>query len=141
MRLSAKAEYACTALLELADSYGGPAPLRLKAIADAHGIPQRFLVQILLQLKTAGLVASVRGSAGGYQLARPPVAITLADVVYAVETEFVERPALSENSPAARALHSVWRELQAQEQRLLAQVTLADLALRARESDALTYQI
>ncbi len=60
MRISAKAEYACIAMIELATSHGEPQPVRIKAIADNHGIPQRFLVQILLQLKGAGLVVSVR---------------------------------------------------------------------------------
>ena len=72
MFLSAKAEYASLAMLELAVQYGDPRPVRLADLADKHGIPQRFLVQILLQLKGAGLVSSVRGAAGGYQLARPP---------------------------------------------------------------------
>ena len=60
MRISAKAEYACIAMIELATSHGEPQPVRIKTIADNHGIPQRFLVQILLQLKGAGLVVSVR---------------------------------------------------------------------------------
>src|SRR5919108_2967689 len=85
MRISAKAEYACVAMLELAASHRAPQPLRIKAIADAQGIPQRFLVQILLQLKTAGLVASVRGASGGYQLARAPERITVADVITAID--------------------------------------------------------
>src|SRR5215472_4759389 len=87
MRVSAKAEYACIAMLELATNYAEPQPVRVKAIADAHGIPLRFLVQILLQLKTAGLVASVRGAAGGYQLARRPSEITLADIIGAIDPE------------------------------------------------------
>jgi Rrf2 family protein len=85
MRVSAKAEYACLAMLELAGNYEGTNPVRVKAIADSHGIPQRFLVQILLQLKGAGLVASVRGASGGYQLARPPEEISLADIVNAID--------------------------------------------------------
>src|SRR4051812_21890208 len=85
MRISAKAEYACVAMLELAASYDDPQPVRVKSIADAQGIPQRFLVQILLQLKTAGLVASVRGAAGGYQLAKAPDHISLADVINAID--------------------------------------------------------
>src|ERR671923_1595541 len=85
MRVSAKAEYACVAMLELAANYRQPQPVRIKAIADAQGIPPRFLVQILLQLKTAGLVASVRGAAGGYQLAKPPERITLADIINAID--------------------------------------------------------
>src|SRR5262249_35695574 len=85
MRISAKAEYACVAMLELAANHGKPQPLRIKTIADYQGIPQRFLVQILLQLKTAGLVVSVRGAAGGYQLARSPESISLADVINAID--------------------------------------------------------
>ena len=85
MRISAKAEYACVAMLELAANYGEPQPLPIKAIAEAQSIPQNFLVQILLQLKTAQLVVSVRGASGGYQLARPPEEITLADVINAID--------------------------------------------------------
>ncbi len=85
MRISAKAEYACVAMLELAANYMEPQPVRIKAIADAQGIPQRFLVQILLQLKSAGLVASTRGAAGGYQLVRAPDQITLADIINAID--------------------------------------------------------
>src|SRR5262249_59816083 len=99
MRISAKAEYACVAMLELAANYHEPQPVRIKAIADAQGIPQRFLVQILLQLKTAGLVASVRGAAGGYQLARPPESISLAEVIAAiVERSLSPRSALGHHN-------------------------------------------
>src|SRR5215470_9619406 len=104
MRISAKAEYACVAMIELALNYRDPQPVRIKAIADAQGIPQRFLVQILLQLKTAGLVASVRGAAGGYQLARPPQSVTLAEVIAAIDDRSMSpRSALAEDnrSPAA----------------------------------------
>src|SRR4051812_26319335 len=85
MRISAKAEYACVAMLELAANYADPQPLRIKSISDAQGIPQRFLVQILLQLKTAGLVTSVRGKEGGYQLAHPPERISLAAIIKAID--------------------------------------------------------
>jgi Rrf2 family protein len=144
MKVSAKAEYACLALMELAANHGDNQPVRIKTIADAHGISQRFLVQILLQLKTAGLVASVRGAAGGYQLALPPEGITLADILNAVEdrTQGV-RSALSENSSsaAARTLLGVWKDVQAEEQRLLEGLTLAELLRRSREGADLSYQI
>ena len=70
MNISAKTEYACVAVLELALNYGSGQPLQVRRIAEAHGIPSRFLVQILLQLKAAGLVSSTRGASGGYQLLR-----------------------------------------------------------------------
>ena len=142
MRVSAKAEYACIAMLELAANFAEPQPVRVKAIADAHGIPLRFLVQILLQLKTAGLVASVRGAAGGYQLARRPADITLADIIGAIDPEQPARPAgQGPMSPAKQAIHSVWRDIQAEEQRVLEQLTLAELVRRTQETSALTYQI
>src|SRR6184192_3344640 len=81
---SAKAEYACIAMLELAARHGAQ-PVRLKQIAEGHRIPQRFLVQILLQLKGSGLVVSARGASGGYLLARPPDTITLADVLNVID--------------------------------------------------------
>ncbi len=146
MRISAKAEYACVAMLELAANYAEAQPVRIKAIADAQGIPQRFLVQILLQLKTAGLVASVRGASGGYQLAKPPESITLADVINAIDDRTVtgrtDRKELKLNrTSAVEALLAVWQEIQAEEQRLLEQVSLAELIRRMQQTNALTYQI
>jgi Rrf2 family protein len=87
MATSAKAEYACLAMLDLALSYDRGEPLQLRKIAAAHGIPEKFLVQILLQLKAAGLVVSTRGSAGGYRLARDPELITVWDVLRVVDGE------------------------------------------------------
>jgi Rrf2 family protein len=144
MRISAKAEYACVAMLELAANYADNQPVRIKAIADAQGIPQRFLVQILLQLKTAGLAASVRGASGGYQLARPPESITLAAVINAIDDRtLAPRSALPEanRSPVVQTLLRVWREIQAEEQRLLEQLTLAELLRRTQQTNALMYQI
>jgi Rrf2 family protein len=144
MRISAKAEYACVAMLELAANFGDPQPVRIKSIADAQGIPQRFLVQILLQLKTAGLVASVRGAAGGYQLARPPESISLAAVINAIDDRtLTPRSALGEASrtPAVGALLAVWKEVQAEEHRLLQKVSLAELVRRAQQGNSLSYQI
>ena len=144
MRISAKAEYACIAMLELAANYREPQPVRIKAIAEAQGIPQRFLVQILLQLKTAGLVASVRGASGGYQLARAPDSISLADVITAIDDRtLTPRSALPEDtrSPLVGALLTVWREVQTEEQRHLERLTLAELLRRSQQSNSLSYQI
>jgi Rrf2 family cysteine metabolism transcriptional repressor len=134
MLFSAKAEYACLAMLELASRHGDPRPVRLADIADKHGIPQRFLVQILLQLKGAGLVASTRGASGGYQLARPPEEISLADILGVVDRTDTTpakggRPTARKGdvTALAAALHGVWdRILQAREQ-ILRQTTLAEL--------------
>jgi Rrf2 family protein len=143
---SAKAEYACIAMLELAAHYGDPQPIRLKAIAEAHHIPQRFLVQILLQLKGSGLVVSARGAAGGYLLARSPKTITLADVLNVIDRQ--DRPTPERRGagggappPMSDALRMVWKEIQSAQRRILEGTTLADLAQKAREGQSLVYQI
>jgi Rrf2 family protein len=143
MRVSAKSKYACIAMIELAASHAEPHPLRVKAIADAHNFKPRFLVQILLQLKTAGLVSSVRGASGGYHLARSPHEISLANVIDAIDPGAAPRPAavITEQSPAERALSSVWQEAQERERRLLEEVTLAELVRRMQQDNALSYQI
>jgi Rrf2 family cysteine metabolism transcriptional repressor len=144
MRVSAKAEYACVAMLELARGYPEPQPVQVKAIAEAHSISQRFLVQILLQLKVHGLVRSTRGAAGGYQLARRPEAITLADIIHAIEEP---APAVApartgmKASPAVQAVRSVLQELDERERQMLREITLADLLRRAEASGVATYQI
>src|SRR5436190_20497153 len=85
MLFSAKAEYACVAMLELASRHAEPKPVRLADLAGKHGISDRFLVQILLDLKRAGLVDSRRGAAGGYALARNPDEITLYDILQVID--------------------------------------------------------
>lgn len=143
MRVSAKAEYACVAMIELALNHTEPQPVRVKNIADAHGIPLRFLVQILLQLKGAGLVASVRGAAGGYQLARPPQSISLAEVVQVIDSAAPARaePAGFSRSPALHAVRGVWQEIHTEEQRLLARCTLTELIERVQQINNVSYQI
>jgi Rrf2 family cysteine metabolism transcriptional repressor len=134
MLLSAKAEYACLAVLELAARHGDPKPVRLADIADKHNIPQRFLVQILLQLKGGGLVASTRGAAGGYQLARPPADISLADVLNVVDRSDPAagggtRPGgrKGDMSPLAASLRGVWEQILRARQDVLERTTLSAL--------------
>jgi Rrf2 family protein len=143
MRVSAKAEYACVAMLELAANQGNPQPIRIKTIADAHDIPLRFLVQILLQLKGAGLVASTRGAAGGYHLTRSPEAISLADVINVIDRPAPRHaePAALSSSLAVRAIRHVWQEIQAEEQRMLEEISLADLVRQTQRTHEPTYQI
>ncbi len=143
MRVSAKAEYACVAMLELAASRDNSQPLRVKTIAEAHGIPLRFLVQILLQLKGAGMVASTRGASGGYHLTRPPDMISVADIINIIDRALPARASGSQ-PPASLAfstLRGIWRDVQVMEQQMLEQITLADLVRQTQESSALSYQI
>jgi Rrf2 family protein len=142
MKVSHKSEYACIAMMELAANYQAGQPTRIKSIAEAHGINSGFLVQILLQMKNAGLVASVRGASGGYQLAKHPEDISLADILNCVEDRNQARSGASKTaSAAALVLQSVWRDIQAEEQRLLEGLSLAELLRRAEPAADITYQI
>jgi Rrf2 family cysteine metabolism transcriptional repressor len=126
MKLSAKAEYACLAMLALAGRQADDPPARIREIAGEHDIPERYLVQILLQLKGAGLVQSVRGAAGGYRLARSADRISLAEVLAAIDGP--AEPPRTPEGPAGRALAAVWAEVRAAEQRVLERTTLDRLA-------------
>jgi Rrf2 family cysteine metabolism transcriptional repressor len=142
MIVSAKTEYACIAVLELAARHGRGEPVRIREIAEAHGIPSRFLVQILLQLKSAGLVQSVRGASGGYQLAREPEEITLLDVMTVVDAQLGQASAnTTRNTATARALQRTWREVAAKEKELLSGVTFAALVERLRGAPEGMYYI
>jgi Rrf2 family protein len=143
MRVSAKAEYACVAMLELAASRDNSQPLRVKTIAEAHNIPLRFLVQILLQLKGAGLVASTRGASGGYHLTRPPDMISVADIINIIDRALPARASGTQppQSLAFSTLRNIWRDVQAAQQHMLEHITLADLVRQTQESSALSYQI
>jgi Rrf2 family protein len=133
MKVSAKAEYACIAMLELAAHYGSGEPVRIRTIAEDHGIPARFLVQILLQLKGAGFVSSTRGAAGGYQLVKPPDDISLGEVMAVIEGQ--ESPIASSgssNSPTARVLVDAWREVSKAQYDALRTITFGDLVSRIK---------
>src|SRR5919198_5110755 len=87
MRISAKGEYAIRAMLDLAVHYRqrGRTLVPIQDVARRQGIPQRYLEQVLLLLKRAGLLASKRGSTGGYHLVRPPAEISVGEGLRAIE--------------------------------------------------------
>jgi len=140
MLFTAKAEYACVAMLELAARQNDPRPARLADIADKHGIPPRFLVQILLDLKRAGLVASTRGAAGGYALARLPDDISLQDVLGVVDpTEQHARPDDPlQPTQFVNNIRSIWDKILESQRSTLRQTTLAGLL---EQSHGLQYAI
>lgn len=108
MPVTAKAEYACLAMLELAVRYADPKPVRLTEITDKHAIPQRFLVQILIDLRNDGLVTSARGQYGGYRLAKSPEDVTLADIVGAVDGLGEPDARTAGGSGLSQRLQGVW---------------------------------
>ncbi len=128
MKISAKAEYACLAILALAQPKSRGVPLRIREIAESHEIPERYLVQILLQLKGAGLVQSTRGASGGYRLARPADRISLGEVLGAIDGP--GDPPKGAETPAAQVLAAVWEVIRAAEQAVLDRTTIAELSER-----------
>ena len=130
MRISAKADYAVRAAVELATRGAGPSKGEL--IADAQDIPLKFLENILGELRHAGLVRSQRGTEGGYWLGRPPEEITIADVIRAVEGPLAsvrgESPESLGYSGSAEPLLKLWVAVRANLREVLESVTLADVA-------------
>ena len=144
MRISAKTEYACVAMLELASRFGSGEPVRIRKIAERHDVPPRFLVQILLQLKGAGLVASTRGAAGGYNLIRPPDQVSLGEVMQVIEgtgNGNAQGCSASPDSPAVKVLMKAWRDVAAKEREMLNGISFAELLDRARQEDGQMYYI
>src|SRR3954454_15276342 len=129
VRVSAKADYAVRAALELAAAEDGP--LKGERIAEAQGIPLKFLENILIELRHDGLVRSQRGPDGGYWLAKPPEEIAVADVIRAVEGPLAsvrgESPEDLDYAGAAERLQSVWIALRSNLRAVLETVTLADI--------------
>ncbi|HST18735.1 MAG TPA: Rrf2 family transcriptional regulator [Gaiellaceae bacterium] len=130
MRVSAKADYAIRAVVELAAA--GPGPVKGERIAQAQSIPPNFLENILADLRNAGLVVSKRGADGGYWLARAADEITLADVIRAVDGPLANVRGLrseqvSYEGSAAR-LRDVWVAVRASLRAVLEQVTVGELA-------------
>jgi Rrf2 family cysteine metabolism transcriptional repressor len=129
MKVSAKAEYACLAVLALARQGPESSPLHIREISEAYGIPERYLVQILLQLKGAGLVASTRGAAGGYRLARAATSISLSEVLVAVDGPDASRRNSTDGKRSTTSvLASVWESVRAAERVVLDHTTIAQLA-------------
>ena len=131
MRVSAKVDYAVRAAVQLAAA-DGDRPTKGDTIAQAQGIPLKFLENILLDLKHAGLVQSQRGAEGGYWLAKEPSKISVADVIRAVEGPIAnvrgDRPEQVEYAGAAAALREVWIAVRGNLRAVLETVTLADVA-------------
>jgi Rrf2 family protein len=144
MKISAKTEYACIAMMELASQCGTGEPVRIRRIAERHDVPPRFLVQILLQLKGAGLVASIRGAAGGYQLVKSPQEISLGQIMEVIEGSSEEKgktSSASPDSPAVKVLMKTWQDVAAVERQMLQDISLAELLERAKEQDEQMYHI
>lgn len=144
MRISCKVEYGIRALLDLA-LHGNGGPSLSRDMAQRQGIPETYLNQLLIQLRRGGLIASVRGPRGGHMLAQPAEAITVLDILEALEGPLVVVPEGLPESMSVETdaiLSSLWDELRTTMEAHLSAVTLQDLTERARlRSGELMYEI
>jgi Rrf2 family protein len=136
MRVSSKGEYGLRALFDLAQRYGA-GPVQSHDIHERQGIDENYLNQILISLRKAGLIESVRGPQGGHRLARSPAQITLLEVVVALEGPLLPADAGREIGDAAEPIdldiiRDVWSGARAALEQYLGNLTLEDLTQRKR---------
>jgi Rrf2 family protein len=142
VKLSSRSEYGIRALLELAQRRG-QGPIQSREIAERQAIPDAYLNQLLLTLRKAGIVQSVRGPAGGHLLARDPDRVTMAEVIGALEgLPHLEQSTTDDNASDTWAVRWICGEIDEAVARVLREITLETLLMRkqAREN-VLTYQI
>ena len=126
VKLPVKTDYAARAVLELAKQPAGAPARKVEDLAGEVGTSANYLVQILIDLKAAGLVSSTRGKQGGYQLAKMPKDITMGDVWRAVDGEVLDSPALDDER-CAPVLRSAWGQLKASLNEAADNITFAKL--------------
>ena len=131
VKVSAKSDYAVRALLELAQAGGGDGPVKGERLAQGQDIPLKFLENILIDLRHAGIVRSQRGAEGGYWLARSPDEIYVGEVIRAVDGPLAsvrgEAPEDLDYDGAAEHLQTVWIAVRASLRSVVDELTLADV--------------
>lgn len=139
MRLSTKGRYSVRAMLDLA-LHSGQGPIMVKDISGRQRISTRYLEQLLIPLRAAGLVRGIPGARGGFVLARPPAEVRLSEIIQATEgslapVDCVDEPKACPQSDACAA-RDVWLEMKQASDKVLESMTLQDLADRQREKSA-----
>ncbi len=132
MNISSRCEYACRAVVELGLREHTNAPVTSLHIAEQRGIPEKYLVHILLLLKRVGIVRSIRGAQGGYMLGRSPDDITLLNIVRAIDGGVLDPLPASDGH--GNDLKRAWREVAEGIEQVLDNVTVRDLMARAQTS-------
>jgi Rrf2 family protein len=147
MKISTKIRYGTRAMLELASRYG-EGPIELKEIARRENVSLKYLEQVIVPLRTAGLVKSVRGSKGGYSLAKPPSEVCLKDLVEILDgpihlIECLNDPRVCQRIPSC-VTRDIWKEVSEAICGIFRSITLEDMVRRRREKEGLIppmYQI
>lgn len=136
MNISARCEYACRALVELGTRFAAQQTVTSQEIAERRHIPEKYLVHILLQLKRAGLVRSLRGAQGGYLLGRAPDDVRLLDIIEAIDGAVLDP--LPVEDVGSDVLRPAWAEIAEGIREVLASRTLRSLMEKAA-SDNMYY--
>ena len=130
MKVSARDEYACSAVLELALNYDSEAPIRVQDIAHRQAIPMKFLFQIMQILKRVDIVRSRRGTEGGFTLTRPPSQISVGDVIRAMSGPFVQLSSLDSGKDSQ--FTRIWDDVDRAIGGVLNSITFEELVRRER---------
>ncbi|MFH1836849.1 MAG: Rrf2 family transcriptional regulator [Candidatus Omnitrophota bacterium] len=140
MRVSARCDYACRALLELSLHWPDKDPLHIHQISKNQEIPERYLVQILIQLKRLGLVSSSRGKEGGYTLAKAPGDIRLGEVMRAIGGDLLP---IADSALRNEAVFvSIWKEVEGVMENILGKVSFDDICKKLIQKEkVIMYQI
>lgn len=144
MRISTKIRYGARALVELAFYYG-KGPVDLKEIAQKEGISLKYLEQVIIPLRTAGLVKSIRGSKGGYALAKPPSEISFSNLLEVLDgpielIECLKDPKFCSKT-ASCVTRDVWKEASEAMRKVFSSITLEEMVNRKREKEERTFQM
>lgn len=140
MRISARCDYACKALLELSLHWPNKEPLPIRTISKRQGMPMRYLVQILIQLKRMGLVDSVRGKEGGYNLTKSPDKISLGEAIRQIGGPLMSLAESTANK--GLVFVTIWNEVEGAMAKVLDKVTFEDIANKVKGMDkTIIYQI
>jgi Rrf2 family protein len=134
VKLSHKLEYACRVLAQLGRSHGQGKLAHIETLAAAEAIPSNYLVQILNELRNAGLIISKRGKQGGYALAQAADKITLVEIVKAVDGELLELNFENAGHSGERVA-GIWSEIGATFEAKVAEYTLSDLIVKDQAAD------
>jgi Rrf2 family cysteine metabolism transcriptional repressor len=144
MKLSTRTRYGIRAILELAQNHG-KGPVQLKIVARNQGISVKYLEQLMAMLKSAGIVSSVRGSKGGYVLAKSPEQIKLSDCFNCLEGPVVTVECVENDNYCPRIsdciAREVWAEIQKAVMTVLESMTLQNLLDKTKNNETLYYQI
>ena len=144
MKLSTRTRYGIRAALDLAENYG-KGPLQLKIIARQQQVSIKYLEQLMTMLKSAGIVRSVRGSKGGYILAKPPNHVTLSDCYNCLEGNVITVECVENENYCQRtsgcAAREIWAQIHKAVMDVLQSTTLQDVIDGAKRNRALHYQI